>query len=655
MKLGAQTHFAQYWSTKYLQRAADIGVSNIRDEQYWDQVETTAGVYTFPAHLTNYMSMAANLNIEPLITLSFANSLYDGGNTPHTDAGRQAYKNYCLAVINQYGSQIKAVEIWNEYNGSFATGPATADRPFYYTEMLKVVYTAIKAVRPDITVVGGGMISIPYGFFKKMFDYGALDYMDALSFHPYHPYPEQIPLEIADLKALIATYGKSTPLWATEFGSHALDGNLQAGYLIKTATLLAASGVEYASWYLLINDSSFPTMGLLNGDDTGTVKPSAAAFQLFDNTLSPLGIPTKVAFANPHVFAYRYAANKHVVWGNGEGCEFSGNFTITDSMGVALPSVTTLTTDPVVVTGDFNLSVRSTNILADSRLDYGSSRWTFHTRSLDQVAPMQSVYDDWGKRWVSATHPFTYITQTDGHPGHNGSNGIFVVRRYTAPKDVLVKIQAQWKLQTSWGNGVETTIHHNGQNILSHLVTTSELLYNAPTMTVSMVAGDTLDFGLGPNGPIDYDATEMYVVLSEVDTDSDIKVLREKMPVGVPSGISAQDIHDLITVFQKRTTSTILQKTSGYTATEADNRSILAFDTAVPVTLGFLGSLQPGWSCKVVQKGEGQVSFSPGEGGVVLGKASHTKTSVRYGWVDVMVAENNAGVLSIYIRGDTAA
>ena len=47
------------------------------------------------------------------------------------------------------------VEIWNEVNaGTFIKGPATQDKAYYYAELLKTVYPAIKAARPDVRVVG---------------------------------------------------------------------------------------------------------------------------------------------------------------------------------------------------------------------------------------------------------------------------------------------------------------------------------------------------------------------------------------------------------------------------------------------------------------------------------------------------------------------
>ena len=150
--IGVMTHFAQGWDTSWADTAGGISISGVRDEIYWAQVETSPGVYLFPAAFDAYMARLKRDGISPLVILDFANPLYDGGNTPYTAAGIAAYARYCVAVLGHYGPQIEAVEIWNEYNGSFCTGPATNDRAGTYAAMLKKAYSAIKAARPDVTV-----------------------------------------------------------------------------------------------------------------------------------------------------------------------------------------------------------------------------------------------------------------------------------------------------------------------------------------------------------------------------------------------------------------------------------------------------------------------------------------------------------------------
>ena len=131
------THFAQGWDTDVVPLIARAGIRHVRDEQYWEQVEPKRGKYRFPERLTRYMATLIQHRLEPLVVLSFANQLYDRGLTPFSAEGRDRYARYGRAVLDRYGSQIRAVEIWNEYNGSFCQGPCQDDRPTSYVNMLE--------------------------------------------------------------------------------------------------------------------------------------------------------------------------------------------------------------------------------------------------------------------------------------------------------------------------------------------------------------------------------------------------------------------------------------------------------------------------------------------------------------------------------------
>ncbi len=115
MQLGVQTHFSQGWSTSLLGKLKDLGVTEIRDEQVWDQIESTAGQYNFSGKVTNYMDMAEGLGVDALLVFTSGNALYDSGKTPYSVEGRQAYANHIVAVLQKYGSQVKEIEIWNEF------------------------------------------------------------------------------------------------------------------------------------------------------------------------------------------------------------------------------------------------------------------------------------------------------------------------------------------------------------------------------------------------------------------------------------------------------------------------------------------------------------------------------------------------------------
>ena len=293
---GVMTHFAHGWSANLMPLLARGGIAHFRDEQYWKFVEptrTTPATYTFSTY-SPYMATAASLGLKPLVTLDFANPNYDGNHSPYTDDGRAGYANYGKALLARYGAQIDSVAIWNEYNGTFASGPATANRPFYYTEMLKKAYSEIKAVRPDVRVVGGACVPVPLPWFEDLFAHGALDYMDVIDAHPYRSIPEGVETDIATLKNLSASYNRGNgpkPIWATECGAPDLVNpgrQDMSRYMVRLMTLMLSAGVERAYWYLAYDYDGYST-GLLRSpsDPLGPYVPSSA-FPAYANLIRQL-------------------------------------------------------------------------------------------------------------------------------------------------------------------------------------------------------------------------------------------------------------------------------------------------------------------------------------------------------------------------------
>jgi len=72
------------------------------------------------------MAEAKRLGIDPLIIMSFANPLYDEGETPYTAEGCEAYARYGQAILQHFGNQIKWLEVWNEYKRKLVHWPGRA-------------------------------------------------------------------------------------------------------------------------------------------------------------------------------------------------------------------------------------------------------------------------------------------------------------------------------------------------------------------------------------------------------------------------------------------------------------------------------------------------------------------------------------------------
>lgn len=350
---GVGTHFAGGDSAGLSSLIAMTGVGSIRNDATWSQVEQGPGQYSFQ-QLDPYMETVQQNSLSPLLILDYTNRFYDNGQTPYDAAGFTAFANYAKAVVSHYGSQLKAVEVYNEYNGLFSTGPC-ARKAACYVQMLRAVYQAVKAVRPDITVVGGAAFYADLPWFSSVFQNGGLQYMDVVSDHPYTPLnvmsPEQAGIEtqMRLLRNLIQFYnhGVAKPVWVTELGWPTTPLNVsertQADYLVRGALLSLAAGVEKFFCYDFLNDgpsrwNGEHNFGLLRRPDQAgryTPKPAYVAYAVLVRQLAHRSYQGSEPIGDD-LYSRRFTDNMHILWSK------HGNRDVTIA-GSGMMTVTTMT------------------------------------------------------------------------------------------------------------------------------------------------------------------------------------------------------------------------------------------------------------------------------------------------------------------------
>jgi hypothetical protein len=131
---------------------------------------------------------------------------------------------------------VEAIEVHNEPNLSLEWSPKPD--AWQYTQLLRVAYTEIKAVAPQMVVVSAGLApteTTPDGlaisdldFARQMFDHGAGQYFDVFGYHPYgfNSPPETVPSRgvlnfrrVELIREMMVSYGlEYKPIWLTEFG-----------------------------------------------------------------------------------------------------------------------------------------------------------------------------------------------------------------------------------------------------------------------------------------------------------------------------------------------------------------------------------------------------------------------------------------------------
>jgi hypothetical protein len=546
-RFGVMTHFAQGWDPSWIPLIVQGGLPEVRDELYWQEVEAQKGKFVFPDRFERYMAELNQNHVSPLIVLDFENTNYDNGLTPYTDDGIEAYARYAVQVLRHYGKQVKAVEIWNEYNGTFCKGPAAHDRAGTYLLMLRTAYAAIKQERPDVIVAGGGTSGIPLPYWEELMAGGGLAFMDVLSVHPYRydSPPEGLETDIAALQDLVKKYngGKSKPVWVTEIGwgtkpstavgDLAIDDDVLAKFLVRAYALLLSADVQRIYWYLFRDYQQF-NMGLVRDDAKRTPKPAYVAMAAMIQQLHGANFVTREKTPEDIyslVFARPSGGQVRVLWSlKPVSVAASGVTKAVDIKGkpIEITSQLYLDDSPIFVTGPLQglpaPPASKEIILADSLRNFSSAQgnpWSygvFMGGSTTFIPLPNYVITDWVKTWAGQ-YPYISLTASDQHPSAVGSTPVSAVRRWKSNYAGPVRIAGHFRCGTQ-GDGVGVSILVDGQRRFRKLLGggNGNPVVESFDFVQSVRPGTLIDFAVdpGPGVDINFDATTVYVTISRL-------------------------------------------------------------------------------------------------------------------------------------------
>jgi hypothetical protein len=194
-------------------------------------------------------------------------------------------------AATRYQRNVDAWEIWNEPESPLQPMDAQI-----YFNLLRVAYPILKESCPHAPVLMGGGLQLNSGddpwlsrdeaFAKEIFELGAEDYADGISFHAY-PWTQELADWVwANYSASLAFYQllakKPLEIWITETGRPAeFEGEKdQANYLADTILFFRNRKVSRIFWYELRDTPEWtaenPTFGLL----TENLTPRASYFAL---------------------------------------------------------------------------------------------------------------------------------------------------------------------------------------------------------------------------------------------------------------------------------------------------------------------------------------------------------------------------------------
>ncbi len=178
---------------------ADSGLTWLRDEIKWEEMEKEPGVYKIPAKDIEWVNAANDAGLKVLLLFNTrGNRIYDN---PYDPA---AYANAASWLAQELDGKIGALEVMNEpfnFKGMGKTfgGTWNGNEPDgsisgwirAYVALVNQTADAVKAVTPDLKIIGLGA-EPPAN--HRMLDLGISPKVDGLADHPYsrRVIPEQV-------------------------------------------------------------------------------------------------------------------------------------------------------------------------------------------------------------------------------------------------------------------------------------------------------------------------------------------------------------------------------------------------------------------------------------------------------------------------------
>jgi len=219
--VGVNIHFVTGHSQD-LDLIAAAGFRFVRMDFAWESIETTKDNYDWSA----YEELLSNLDarhLRALFILDYSHALYEEEVTsPHPITGKShkttaspqheqsinAFARWAAASAKHFRGRHIIWEIWNEPNGHFWSPKPDAKQ---YTTLALATCKAIRGADAHATIVGPASAGFPWEFLQTFLQSGVLEYLDAVTVHPYRDHTKPPETASADFETLRQMIERSAP------------------------------------------------------------------------------------------------------------------------------------------------------------------------------------------------------------------------------------------------------------------------------------------------------------------------------------------------------------------------------------------------------------------------------------------------------------
>jgi hypothetical protein len=196
LEFGVVTHLYYTDRDRVLQLSQNAGFDWIRQQVVWRDIEDPVqGIYGWE-ELDAIVATTNAYGLKLLVNVVQAPTAYNPTNGLPADP--KDLGNFLELMVQRYGNQIHAYEIWNEPNLAHETGGyITPEDVGLYVEILKEAYTRIKGLNPDAIVLAAASSSSGVTnpnialsdeeFYRAMYTYNdgeVRNYFDVQAVHP---------------------------------------------------------------------------------------------------------------------------------------------------------------------------------------------------------------------------------------------------------------------------------------------------------------------------------------------------------------------------------------------------------------------------------------------------------------------------------------
>ncbi|MDR0589418.1 MAG: hypothetical protein LBG25_02615 [Spirochaetaceae bacterium] len=233
----------------------ELGVVWMRNTFYWSDIERRQGEWDFSRY-DEYVEEGKKAGRKILAILAY--------DTPWIYADQKRRRNitperlphylrYVEEVVRRYRGKIDAYEIWNEPNWVFWKG---TNQDFF--ALSRAALGKIRELDPQVKIAAGSFSWVPKKFIRDMFNSGAMEGADVVSFHPYGVNPQSSLKQYDRFVKVLSEKGYTGEIWVTEVG-YPTDGCYPTRvpeavfpeYVVKTLAGLAIRGAHTVFWYEL--------------------------------------------------------------------------------------------------------------------------------------------------------------------------------------------------------------------------------------------------------------------------------------------------------------------------------------------------------------------------------------------------------------------